>query len=324
MNSNGSIGKGRDVSIENETDNFLQKSMEKLPLGRQKKEFSVNLTNISRESSNKDDGNEESYEEDENFEQKLINKPERRKTELNIFTLAMQNKKKSLKEQEEELILNNVTEMVKNQIMPRTTSNDLQDSNVLSFIEKSVMPNKTDNKLIKPKPKIKMKKIDSGLGDNTSFLIREMDKKLKRKINQKVASIIKSNDKLSNLSMPKEEIYSKLSHKLMEMQENHKLYKGEATNEISKSGRMVKEVSDDSKIMILYLSNLILFSKKTDAVKVIEEYGKYFYDKNLCEANLRKLKGLALIRNKKDHSFETSTEAIKEFLHAKVIFQKHD
>ena len=125
--------------------------------------------------------------------------------------------------------------------------------------------------------------------------------------------------------MPKQEVYAKLSHKLMEMQEQHKLYKGDATNEVSnKKGKTVKKLHDDSKIMILYLSNLILFSKKTDVVKVIEEYGKYFYDKNLCEANFRKLKGLALIRNKKDNSFETSTEAIKEFLHAKVIFQKHD
>ncbi len=91
-----------------------------------------------------------------------------------------------------------------------------------------------------------------------------------------------------------------------------------------KKEKQLNKLHDDSKIMILYLSNLILFSKKTDVVKVIEEYGKYFYDKNLCEANFRKLKGLALIRNKKDNSFETSTEAIKEFLHAKVIFQKHD
>ena len=89
-------------------------------------------------------------------------------------------------------------------------------------------------------------------------------------------------------------------------------------------GRNIKEINDDSKILILYLSNLILFSKKSDAVKTIDEYGQYFYDKSLWEANLRKLKGLAFIRNKKDNNFELANNAVKEFLWAKIIFQKHN
>ncbi|CAI2386019.1 unnamed protein product [Moneuplotes crassus] len=336
-NSMASIDKASNFSPEKEKhskfepiqkkkfDNTLDKE---LIIG-QNKEQSSELRNVMLNlSGNKgsDNSDLESSKEDndalEDFKPK--SKPFRKITEHNFLSLMMKNKERSIKEEEDELVLNDVIEMVKPQIMPRTTSNDLQDSNVLSFIEKSVMPNKTDKKLIKPKPKIVKKKVEAGLGDNSSFLLREMDKKLKRTINSKVANIIKSNKKLSSLSMPKDELFSKLSHKLMEMQEQHKLYKGNAVNEISKKGKTVKKINDDVKIMILYLTNLILFSKKTDVVKVIEEYGKYFYDKNLCEANLRKLKGLALIRNKKDNSFETSTEAIKEFLHAKVIFQKHD
>ena len=66
------------------------------------------------------------------------------------------------------------------------------------------------------------------------------------------------------------------------------------------------------------------FQNKSDAVKTIDEYGKYFYDKSLWEANLRKLKGLAFIRNKKDNNFELANNAVKEFLRAKIIFQKHN
>lgn len=248
----------------------------------------------------------------------------RRLTETNILNLVLQNRENQQREQEEDNALSDILKKVKAQIMPRTTSGDLEDNNVLSFIQKSVMPEKKENNLIKPKPKIIKKKVDSGVGDNASFLIREMDKKLKKTINDKVAAVIKNDERLQSLSMPKEEIYSKLAHKMIEIQEKHKLYKGDATNEVYKKGKTLKEVSDDSKILLLYLSNLILFSKKSDAVKAIDEYGKYFYDKNLCEANLRKLKALALIRNKKDNDFETAIEAVKEFLRAKVIYLKHD
>jgi hypothetical protein len=72
------------------------------------------------------------------------------------------------------------------------------------------------------------------------------------------------------------------------------------------------------------VANLILFSKKSDAIRAIDVYGKYFYDKSLSEANLRKLKGLAMIRNKKDNNLENATKAVKEFLTAKVIYEKHN
>jgi hypothetical protein len=249
----------------------------------------------------------------------------RKMTETNLLKLIMNNRMEEKKKLEEDEAFEDILNKVKGQIMPRGITGDLEDSNVLSFIQKSVLPEKKDTSLIKPKPKpIKKKKVDSTLGDNTSFLIREMDKRLKKTVNDKVAQMIKNDKKLCSLTLPKEEVYQKLSHKLIEMQDKHKLYKGDATNVIFAKGKTMKEVTNDSKILILYLSNLILFSKKSDAVKTIDEYGKYFYDRNLWEANLRKLKALALIRSKKDKNFESAFEAIKEFLHAKVIFMKHD
>ena len=223
----------------------------------------------------------------------------------------------------EDNIFDEFVNKVKTSIMPRSISGDLEDGNVLSFIEKSVNPEKNENKLIKPTKKI-VKKVNASANDETSFLIREMDKKLKKTINEKVAAMIKNDKKLSSIMIPKDEIYSKLAHKIYEVQENHKLYKGTATNQVCQKGKTIKEINNDSKLLILYLSNLILFSKKSDAVKTIDEYGKYFYDKSLSEANLRKLKALALIRNKKENNFENATDAVKEFLRAKVIFQNNE
>ena len=207
--------------------------------------------------------------------------------------------------------------------MPVSTQGDLEDGNVISFIEKSVNPDKNESKLIKTNKKV-VKKVNIGMSDETTFLIREMDKKLKRTINDKVAAMIKSDKKLSSITIPKDEIYSKLAHKMFEVQDNHKLYKGTATNQVYDQGKSIKEINDDSKLLILYLWNLILFSKKSDAVKTIDEYGKYFYDKSLSEANIRKLRALALIRNKKDNNFDNATEAVKEFLKAKVLFQNNE
>ena len=90
---------------------------------------------------------------------------------------------------------------------------------------------------------------------------------------------------------------------------------------VSIKGKKMKQVNNDAKTLILYISNLLLFSKKTDAIKAIDQYGRYFYDKNLCEANFRKLKGLALIDSKLD--MKANREAIKEFLKAKVIFEQY-
>ena len=124
------------------------------------------------------------------------------------------------------------------QIMPKSNpADEIEDKNVLSFIEKSVMPDKATKKpgmLIKPKLKLNKKKVENNDINNTSFLIREMDKRLKKTVNNKVSNIIKNFEGFSKLSNPKEEIYEKLAHKLFESQEKHKLYKGNAINEVYK------------------------------------------------------------------------------------------
>ena len=61
---------------------------------------------------------------------------------------------------------------------------------------------------------------------------------------------------------------------MYEAQEDHQLYNGEATLTTTEKGVQVKKVNDDAKVLILYVSNLILFSKKSDAVKAIDEYGE--------------------------------------------------
>ena len=81
------------------------------------------------------------------------------------------------------------------------------------------------------------------------------------------------------------------------------------------------QVNQEAKLIILYVSNLILFGKKGDAINTIDQFGKYFYDRDLCEANLRKLKGLALIRRRKEDQWSNSIKAIKQFVTANIIFQ---
>ena len=60
--------------------------------------------------------------------------------------------------------------------------------------------------------------------------------------------------------------------------------------------------------------------KKLYTIKIIDQYGKRFFDKDLCEANLRKLKGIALINKKNDDKWENCILATKEFIKASVIF----
>ena len=72
--------------------------------------------------------------------------------------------------------------------------------------------------------------------------------------------------------------------------------------------------------MIFYVTNLILLGKWADAIKTISDFGKYYFDKDLSEANLRKLKGIAMI-NDGNYTFNDSLAAIKEFLKANIIFQ---
>lgn len=134
--------------------------------------------------------------------------------------------------------------------------------------------------------------------------------------------MIQSNEALSKINKPKEEIYRRIGHKILEAQEEHLLYNGEATTLATVNGKRVKQVNNDAKVLILYISNLILFSKKTDAVKTINEYGVYFYDKSLCEANLRKLKALALLDTRTD--LKKDGEVVQELMKAKIIFDECD
>ena len=90
----------------------------------------------------------------------------------------------------------------------------------------------------------------------------------------------------------------------------------------TEDGRNMKRVNLEAKLIVLYVSNLILFGKKGDAIHTVDQYGKYFYDRDLCEANLRKLRGLALIRRRKEDVWENSLKAVKEFVKANIIFQQ--
>lgn len=152
----------------------------------------------------------------------------------------------------QESIFTEFVNKVRKSIVPICLPGDLEDGNVISFIEKSVNPDKNESKLIKTNKKV-VKKVNIGATDETTFLIREMDKKLKKTINEKVAAMIKSDKKLLSIAIPKDEIYSKLAHKMFEVQDNHKLYKGTATTQVYDDGKSIKEINDDSKLLILYL-----------------------------------------------------------------------
>ena len=71
------------------------------------------------------------------------------------------------------------------------------------------------------------------------------------------------------------------------MQVKHKVYKGRSTKVVKSKGVTYHVVSEEAKVLVLYVSNLILLSKKNDSLKTIDFYGKYFYDRDLTEANLR-------------------------------------
>jgi len=71
------------------------------------------------------------------------------------------------------------------------------------------------------------------------------------------------------------------------------------------------------------VTNLILLGKKQDALKTISDFGKYFFDKDLSEANLWKLKGLALLTDT-NQNFNDSMAASLEFLKANIIFGNYE
>lgn len=197
----------------------------------------------------------------------------------------------------EENIIESIIETLKPSIVPNKKK-EFKDTDLLRILKSTP----------KPQGSIKMpgkKAVSKTSKDNDTdgyvdMIQRNIDKKLKKTINTKVVNLIKNSD-LDKINKPKEEIYKKIAHRIYEAQEEHKLYSGETmTTKKDKGGKVIKEVAPDAKILILYVSNLILFSKKSDAAKAIDEFGKYFYDKSLCEANLRKLKALALMDTRTD------------------------
>ena len=226
----------------------------------------------------------------------------------------------NLKEKDNEnKIIDGLIDTLKPTLVPKKKK-ELKDNDLIRLFSKG--PNKQHlikniNKKLSSKPS-KQPSSD----EMTKMLQMNINKKLKKTVNTKVMNMIKNHKELNNINKPKEEIYRKIEHKIFEVQEEHMLYSGEATTTATINGKKVKQVGSDAKILILYVSNLILFSKKTDAVKAIDEYGKYFYDKNLCEANLRKLRALALLDTRVD--LNTNGEVIQEFMKAKIIFEQND
>jgi hypothetical protein len=126
----------------------------------------------------------------------------------------------------------------------------VNDRDILPFIESSIPEKRRKSSLFKIKPKKKGKKEkESAIGDNAPFLMRQMEKRMKKKVNDKVSEMIKNHHQLDTIDKPKEELYSILAHKLFETQEQHKLYKGETTNSVYKKGKTIKEVNKDSQIL---------------------------------------------------------------------------
>ena len=148
-----------------------------------------------------------------------------------------------------------------------------------------------------------------------------IEKQVRKIISNKIAEIFTRKPELFSRTTEKE-LLQKLEHKVLEMQVKHKLYKGQTTKVVNDKGATYHEISEDAKVLVLYVSNLILLSKKNDSLKTIDFYGKYFYDRDLTEANLRKLKGLALIRRRKDDQYENAVRALREFSKANIIFSQ--
>ena len=222
------------------------------------------------------------------------------------------------KQVDEDKIINKCIDKLKENVLPKKERKELKDRDLLKILTKH-HKSPSQMKTIGKKADLKPSKQAEG-DDFLNMIQRNIDKKLKKTVNTKVVDMIKNNKELNAIDKPKEEIYRRIAHKIFEAQEEHKLYNGEATTTVTVKGKQVKQVSTDAKVLILYVSNLILFSKKSDAVKAIDEYGKYFYDKSLCEANLRKLRALALMDTKVD--LKTNGEVVQEFLKAKLIFEQ--
>jgi hypothetical protein len=196
----------------------------------------------------------------------------------------------------------------------------LMDNDLIKLISKNAKSPNLIKIFIKKNAPAPAKTIQEN--DLINSIQKNIDKKLKKTVNAKVVDMIKNNKQINMIDKPKEELYQRIAHKIYEAQEEHQLYFGETTTTVTVKGKQIKTVNSDAKVLILYISNLLLFSKKSDAIKAIDEYGKYFYDKHLCEANLRRLKALALMDTKLD--LKTNGEAIQEFMNAKILFEQNE
>ena len=225
-------------------------------------------------------------------------------------------------EKNEDGIISKLIDTFKGSIMPNMPKlkKDLKDADLLKIIGDNSRP-QNHIKMMGRKTQ-KRTKSDTTEDNPLASLKRNIDKNLKKQVNNKVVDLIENSSELNSIDKPKEAVYQKVAHKIYEAQEEHKLYMGETMTTVSIKGKQMKQVGSDAKILILYISNLLLFYKKTDAIKTIDEYGQYFYDKNLCEANLRKLRGLALMDAKSD--MKANREAVHEFMKAKVIFEQYN
>jgi hypothetical protein len=91
------------------------------------------------------------------------------------------------------------------------------------------------------------------------------------------------------------------------------------TKKIESTHPRLRELGSCEKMLILYLTNLVLLSKKNDAVKAIDTYGKRLYEKELLEANLRRIKALALMFRRKMDAWDSAVKGIKQLVKANII-----
>ena len=177
------------------------------------------------------------------------------------------------KQEKEDDIINGIIDAIKGEVLPKK-KRQLKDNDLIKLISKNAKsPNlvKILTKKNNPSP-AKLSKED----DLINSIQRSIDKKLKKTVNAKVVELIKNNKQINLIDKPKEELYQRIAHKIFEAQEEHQLYFGETTTTVTVKGKQIKTVNSDAKVLILYISNLLLFSKKSDAIKAIDEYGKYF------------------------------------------------
>ena len=177
------------------------------------------------------------------------------------YEMVIENYKQAEAQKEmnnENKIIDKLIETLKPTLVPKKKK-ELKDTDLLKLFSKS----SSKQPLLKNVTKAVNKKAsrEPSTDEMSKMLQRNIDKKLKKTVNSKVMSMIQNHTELNSINKPKEELYRKIEHKIFEAQEEHMLYNGEATTTATINGKRVKQVSNDAKVLILYVSNLILFSK---------------------------------------------------------------